>query len=108
MSLHHPCCPSPKSATPNSAIPNSASGHQHPLRRLSHSLFRSSRLAPLACVLLLALFAAPLPQASPVPQSPPTHARHVFFRVEIAKSVPQPVSGRLLIFVEPGTGAKEV
>ena len=106
MSLHHPCCASPKSAIPNPEI--SASPHQHLLRRLSQSLFRSSHLAPLACGLLLAFLAAPLPHASHVPPPQPIHPRHVFFRVEIAKSVPQPVSGRLLIFLKPGTGAKEV
>ncbi len=34
--------------------------------------------------------------------------RHLFIRVALANSFEKPVSGRLLIFVQPGTGAHEV
>jgi S-formylglutathione hydrolase FrmB len=43
--------------------------------------------------------------AQTAPADPP---HHVFFRVQIAKSIPQPVSGRLLIFMKQGAGDKEV
>src|SRR5579883_1531600 len=58
----------------------------------------SSRLLPL---LLLSIAAGPLwtEQAAPP---------HVFFRVEIGRSLPGPVSGRLLIFVKSGSGDQQV
>jgi hypothetical protein len=35
-------------------------------------------------------------------------AQHVFFRVQVAASVPASLNGRLLMFVKKGTGEKEV
>ena len=34
--------------------------------------------------------------------------RHVYIRVEVATSVPAPLSGRLLIFIKKGSGDQEV
>src|SRR5690349_3679568 len=57
--------------------------------------------ARLAAVLLLSIAVGPLwTQQGPAP--------HVFFRVEVGRSVPGPVSGRLLIFVKPGSGDQQV
>lgn len=57
--------------------------------------------ARLLTLLLLSIAAGPLRTQ---PGTPP----HVFFRVEVGRSVPGPVSGRLLIFVKPGSGDKQV
>ncbi|MGI8772182.1 MAG: alpha/beta hydrolase [Acidobacteriaceae bacterium] len=53
-----------------------------------------------ASLLLSATLSAPT-----APTDPP---HHVFFHVQLAKSIPQPVSGRLLIFMKQGSGDKEV
>src|SRR5215831_8877655 len=54
-------------------------------------------------LLLLLLSIAPGPLRTQ-PANPP----HVFFRVDVGRSVPGPVSGRLLIFVKPGSGDQQV
>jgi enterochelin esterase-like enzyme len=41
-------------------------------------------------------------------QGSPANTAHVFFRVQAAASLPEPVSGRLLVFVKRGSGDKEV
>jgi enterochelin esterase-like enzyme len=41
-------------------------------------------------------------------QAAPSQPAHVFFRVQADSSVSAPVSGRLLIFLKPGTGDKQV
>jgi enterochelin esterase-like enzyme len=46
-----------------------------------------------------------LPAAAAAPDSPP---HHLFFRVVLGKEISQPVSGRLLLFLEPGSGASSV
>src|SRR5579883_2709546 len=52
-------------------------------------------------LLLLSIAAGPL-------WTQPATPLHVFFRVEIGRSVPGPVSGRLLIFVKPGSGDRQI
>ena len=52
-------------------------------------------------LLLLSIAAGPLRTQ---PSAPP----HLFFRVEVGRSVPAPLSGRLLIFVKPGSGDQQV
>jgi S-formylglutathione hydrolase FrmB len=52
-------------------------------------------------LLLLSIAVEPL-------RSQPATPPHVFFRVEVGRSVPGPVSGRLLIFVKPGSGDQQV
>lgn len=52
-------------------------------------------------ILLLSIAAAPL-------RSQPGTPTHVLFRVEIGRSAPGPVSGRLLIFVKGGSGDRQV
>jgi hypothetical protein len=56
---------------------------------------RKSHLSLLAAVLFAATSFAQQPQ-------------HLFFRVTLGPQIAAPASGRLLIFVAPGTGAKEV
>lgn len=43
-----------------------------------------------------------------IPLLPAQSPAHVFFRVQAASSLSAPVSGRLLIFLKPGSGDKEV
>src|SRR3954447_18900030 len=52
-------------------------------------------------LLLLSIAAGPL-------RTQPATTPHVFFRVEVGRSVPAPVSGRLLIFVKVGKGDQQV
>lgn len=59
----------------------------------------SAHKCSLSSLLVLALCVA-----SAVAQEP----RHLFFRVTAGPGITAPVSGRLLIFVEAGSGAKEV
>jgi hypothetical protein len=54
---------------------------------------------------LLPLFVVATLQSLAQPAPPPTH---VFFRVQVASTLPGPVSGRLLIFLKQGAGDKEV
>ncbi len=57
------------------------------------------RLSALLVVFGMALLQAPAQTPAPV---------HVFFRVQAAAAVAEPVSGRLLIFVKQGSGDKDV
>jgi hypothetical protein len=53
---------------------------------------------------LLAVFTALISVAAALAQQP----QHLFFRVTLGPQFTAPVSGRMLIFLEQGTGAKEV
>src|ERR1019366_4149545 len=65
-----------------------------------HLFLRRATLA--ACC---ACLAAGIVHAQPASATQPAH---VFFRVQAASSIGAPVSGRLLIFLKPGSGDKEV
>ena len=55
----------------------------------------------LLLLLTLWICAAPL-------RTQPAHSAHVFFRIQVSRSVAAPVSGRLLIFVKQGSGDQSV
>lgn len=59
--------------------------------------FASSRRALAAAICCATVFAATGPSS-----------RHLFIRVALANSFSKPVSGRLLIFIQPGKGAAEI
>jgi enterochelin esterase-like enzyme len=60
-------------------------------------LLLALRLALGICLYLPVVWAAP--------DAPP---HHLFFRIEVGKEISKPVSGRLLLFLEPGKGASSV
>jgi hypothetical protein len=66
--------------------------------------FKKLHLAALLAV-LCALFAG---DGSLPAQNVPAQRPHVFFRVRASSSIPAPISGRLLIFLKPGSGDKDV
>ena len=65
-----------------------------------HALLRRAAILAVCALLIAATLHAQ--------SDSPSHAGHVFFRIQAAPSLGAPVSGRLLIFLKAGTGDKEV
>lgn len=68
------------------------------LRRIPQRLFRTTVVMLCAAAVFAGMLAA---QTAPAPA-------HVFFRVQAAPTLNAPVSGRLLLFLKPGSGDREV
>ncbi|PRC92844.1 alpha/beta hydrolase [Solimicrobium silvestre] len=73
-----------------------------------HSFGSRFIAAALAGLLSCSLVSAAESIQAAAPASATNKTEHVMIRVQTAATVGEPLSGRLLIFLKPGTGAKEV